>query len=108
MATYYWVGGTGTWDNVTNTNWASSSGGTGGVGVPTSVDDVFFDSNSNATAYTVTISSGATVCRSITVAGPASGNVTFTGSTAWSVYGNFTLPSSGITWSYSEIGRAHV
>jgi len=97
----YWVGGSGTWDGTTTTNWSASSGGAGGASAPTSADDVIFNSASNATAYTVTISGGATVCRSVTVAGPASGNVTFSGTTAWSVYGSFTLPASGITWSYS-------
>ena len=168
MATYYWVGGTGTWDASTTTNWATSSGGAGGAGVPTSADDVVFDSASNATAYSVTIGgfvgtgsfSGSTltitavtqgtisagnsfgadistplsgytissiltgsggigtysvtpslsisattfyanmpVCRSITVAGPASGNVTFSGAGELYIYGSMTLPSTGLTWS---------
>lgn len=55
MATYYWVGGTGTWDT-SSTNWATSSGGTGGAGVPTSADTVIFDSGSNSTDYVVTLS----------------------------------------------------
>jgi hypothetical protein len=46
MATYYWVGGAGTWNNSATTNWASSSGGAGGAGVPTSADNVIFDANS--------------------------------------------------------------
>jgi len=101
MATRYWVLGSGTWDSTTTTNWSATSGGTGGASAPTSADDVVFNSLSNAIAYTVTISGGATVCSSITVAGPATGNVTFSGTTAWSVYGSFTLPSTGITWSYT-------
>jgi hypothetical protein len=101
MATRYWVGGSGTWDGTTTTNWSASSGGAGGASAPTSADDVIFNSLSNAIAYTVTISGGATVCRSITVAGPLTGNVTFSGTTSWSVYGSFTLPASGITWSYT-------
>jgi hypothetical protein len=100
MATYYWVGGTGNWDTTT-THWSTSSGGAAGSGPPTSADDVVFDSLSNATAYTVTITGGSTVCRSITVVGPLAGNVTFAGSAAWKVYGSFTLPSTGITWSYT-------
>lgn len=55
MATRYWVGGSGTWDAVSTTNWAASSGGSGGASVPTYADDVVFDSLSNATAYTVTL-----------------------------------------------------
>jgi len=46
MATYYWVGGNGTWDGSNKTNWATSSGGAGGNGPPTSNDTVNFDSNS--------------------------------------------------------------
>jgi hypothetical protein len=65
MATYYWVGGTGTWDSATTTNWASSSGGAGGAGVPTSADDVVFDANSG-TAATVTVASTA-ACLNCTV-----------------------------------------
>jgi len=98
MATRYWVGGTGSWTSSSTTNWSASSGGAGGASAPTSIDDVIFNSSSNATAYTVTVSTGA-VCRSITVAGPASGNVTFAGTVAWSIYGSFTLPATGITWS---------
>lgn len=40
----YWVGGTGNWN--TEMHWSLSSGGVGGVCVPTSIDDVFFDGNS--------------------------------------------------------------
>jgi len=100
MATYYWVGGAGTWDASTTTNWSLSSGGTGSAGVPTSVDDVVFNSASNATAYAVTVGTNA-VCKNMTVAGPASGNVTFTlGATAvLTVYGSFTLPATGCTWT---------
>jgi hypothetical protein len=100
MATYYWVGGAGTWDDVTTTNWAASSGGAGGAGVPTSVDDAVFDSASNATAYTVTIDATA-VCNDWTVAGPASGNVTFSGTGGMRVYGSLTWPATGMTRSYT-------
>ena len=40
----YWVGGTGNWSDPMH--WALSSGGQGGVCVPTAADDVFFDANS--------------------------------------------------------------
>jgi len=102
MATRYWVGGTGSWTSSSTTNWSASSGGAGGATAPTSIDDVIFNSSSNATAYTVTVSTGA-VCRSITVAGPASGNVTFAGTVAWSIYGSFTLPATGITWTNTSV-----
>jgi autotransporter-associated beta strand protein len=65
MATYYWVGGTGTWNNASNTNWALSTGGAGGAGIPNSADNVIFDANSGAAA-TVTVASTA-ACLACTV-----------------------------------------
>ena len=58
MAAYFWVGGSGTWDNSTTTNWASTSGGSGGAGVPTSADTATFDTNSGTSA-TVTVAATA-------------------------------------------------
>lgn len=46
MATRYWVGGTGTWDNLSVLNWSLTSGGAGGATVPTASDTVIFDSAS--------------------------------------------------------------
>ncbi len=40
----YWVGSGGNWSD--SANWSSTSGGTGGASVPTSIDRVFFDSSS--------------------------------------------------------------
>lgn len=54
MPNRFWVGGSGTWNNVSTANWSATSGGAGGASAPTSVDDVFFDANSGAAA-TVTI-----------------------------------------------------
>lgn len=53
MATYYWVGGSGTWDTTSTTNWAATSGGAGGAGVPTSADTVVFDVASGAVTVTL-------------------------------------------------------
>lgn len=44
MATRYWIGGSGNWNDTSN--WSSSSGGAGGASVPTSTDNVVIDSNS--------------------------------------------------------------
>jgi hypothetical protein len=69
MADRYWVGGTGTWNTSSTTNWSASSGGATGASVPTSVDDVIFDVNSNVGTgtFTVTIPSTTTVtCRNFT------------------------------------------
>jgi hypothetical protein len=48
MANRYWVGGAGTWDESSTTNWSTSSGGGGGASVPTAADDVYFDANSGS------------------------------------------------------------
>lgn len=98
MATYYWVGGAGTWNSSTTTNWASSSGGAGGAGVPTSADDVIFNSASNSTGYTVTIATGA-VCLNFTANGPASGTVAFSVGAVLSVYGSLTFAATGVSVS---------
>lgn len=100
MATKYWVGGTGTWDGFTATNWSDTSGGPGGAIAPCALDDVVFNSASNALAYTVTINTGA-VCRDLTIDGPAAGNVTVAGSGDLGVFGSLTLPATGITRTYT-------
>lgn len=99
MANRYWVGGTGNWDASTTTNWSASSGGLGGASVPTSSDAVIFDANSNATAYTVTVTATAS-CSDISFTNPASGALTFAGSSVLNVYGNFTILST-ITYTHS-------
>ena len=99
MADRYWVGGTGNWD-ATTTNWSATNGGAGGASVPTLADDVFFTTLSNATAYVVTLTT-APVCRSVSVVGPATGNVTIAGTANWSVYGSFTLAATGVTFTYT-------
>src|SRR6185312_13655052 len=57
VASLFWVGGTGTWDNSTATHWASSSGGGGGAAVPQASTTAFFDGNSGGGTVTV----GATI-----------------------------------------------
>jgi len=104
MADRYWVGGTGTWDATTTTNWSDTSGGAGGFSAPTSADNVIFDSLSNATLYTVTVGTNA-VCKDWTVAGPLVGNVTFAGTSTISIYGSLTWPVSGMTRTYTGINQ---
>lgn len=102
MATLYWGGGTGTWDGFNTANWYTNVGRTiQSTRAPSAEDDVVFDSASNATAYTVTISSATTVCRNVTIAGPASGNVTLAGSALWYIYGSVTLPATGLTRTFT-------
>lgn len=64
MANRYWVGGSGTWNTTSTTNWSASSGGAGGASVPTASDAVFFDSASGS--GTCTTSAGAT-CSTLTI-----------------------------------------
>lgn len=59
MADRYWVGGNGTWSATNTTNWSSTSGGSGGASVPTSSDNVVFDTSSNSSGVlTVTVAGG--------------------------------------------------
>lgn len=88
MATYYWVGGNGTWDNVTTTNWSLTSGGAGGAGVPTSADDVVVDSSSGSLGNTITIFTGAEA-KSLTYTG---GVMDFSGvGSGLLLYGSFQI-----------------
>lgn len=55
MATYYWIGGTGNWNDTAK--WSLTSNGTTASAVPTAADDVIFDINSDGAAsanFTVT------------------------------------------------------
>ena len=101
-STYYWVGGSGTWNATSRTNWAITSGGAAGVyGPPTSADHVVFDSASNATAYTVTCTATQLRCGSLTISGPASGNVTWAGTAPLAIHGDVSLAATGITRTYN-------
>ena len=93
MADRYWVGGTGTWNTSSTTNWSASSGGASGASVPTVADNVFFD---QAGTYTVTMT-GALACLDITV---SSGTVTFAAGTipTLNVRGSMSL-LAGTIWS---------
>lgn len=53
MASRFWVGGTGTWDSSSTSNWAATTGGAGGASVPTSADTVTIDANSGSGTITV-------------------------------------------------------
>ena len=89
MATYYWVGGAGTWNASSTTNWSATSGGAGGAGFPTSADNVIFDANSGAGI----ISYNGAVCNNFDAS--TSSALTPLGGGAWlSVYGNYTMGGS--------------
>lgn len=92
MATRYWVGGTGTWDTSSTTNWSLTSGGSSGASAPTSADDVIIDTSSG----TGTISCTGALCRDLTVtASQAITLRTSSGIQTYSVFGNLTFPSGG-------------
>lgn len=103
MADRYWVGGSGNSNDTTH--WSATSGGAGSAGVPTSADNVIFDSNSSAAnaAYVFTVN--ATFgCLDFTMGGPGGGNkVTWAGSSNMYVYGNTNLSggTAGITNSFT-------
>jgi len=107
MANRYWVGGAGTWNTSSTTNWSDTSGGSGGFSVPASADNVFFD---QAGTYTVTMT-GNLFCQDLTV---SAGTVTFAQGTSpsLSLYGSMSLlPDTvwsafmGITFSSFVTGR---
>jgi hypothetical protein len=98
VATYYWVGGTGTWNSTSTTNWAASSGGPGGAGYPTILDDVVFDTSSGT--GTVSPDINYSFCRDFTVT--ASQSLTIINSIT-GVAGNLSLPAGG-TFSASNCG----
>ncbi|MDJ1486455.1 hypothetical protein QNI16_38665, partial [Cytophagaceae bacterium YF14B1] len=65
--TLYWVGNSGSWNQIAH--WSLTSGGAGGECVPTALDNVVFDANSfTATGRTLTLTAGAT-CNTMTWAG---------------------------------------
>ena len=101
--TLYWVGGTGNWS--ATTSWSTSSGGASGAAIPTSLDSVNFNSASNAIDYTATIDAGVSIarCAAFTMAGPASGNVTWAGTVPIALHGNFSLAATGVTYTGTGI-----
>ena len=112
-ASRYWVGGGSSvnWNATGNTNWAGSSGGAGNQSVPTSTDDVFFDTTASPATISATITilsftktSGytGTITRSavLTVAGNFTDNTagTWAGSSGLTISAASTMTSGGVTW----------
>jgi hypothetical protein len=93
MADRYWVGGTGTWDTTSTTNWSTTSGGSSGASVPTSADNVIFD---QVGTYDVTMT-GALNCLDFTV---SAGTVSFLTGTSptLSIYSSMSLVA-GTIWT---------
>ena len=77
MANRYWVGGSGIWDSTNTANWSATTGCAGGASVPTSSDDVFFDTG--ATNFVVSVAVGQAICKNISVTIATAGRLTFDG-----------------------------
>lgn len=84
MAARFWVGGAGTWDTTTTTNWSATSGGAGGASAPTTADTVTFDALSGTGVVT-------------TAAGATASSVTYNSTTLTSLTlgANLTLGGTG-------------
>jgi hypothetical protein len=98
---YYWVGNSGNWSDIGH--WASTSGGTGGVGIPGSNDNVYFDANSfNINSQSVTIDIPSASCFNVTWTGVTNTPSFNTSSNAnnLNVYGSFTLVN-GMNYNYN-------
>ena len=88
-ADFYWVGGSGNWNQVSN--WRTTSGGnTVPSVIPGPADDVYFDANSGFTSLSNTVTISATSsCRNITFSGSAVTPVlTQSGSQILNIYGS--------------------
>ena len=101
MADRYWVGGEGSWTSSSTINWSTTSGGAGGASVPTSADNVYFDSASDSGApFTVTMI-GTLVCNDWTITA-LDFSTTFSGLgifPTFSVFGSLSFPATNLTIS---------
>jgi len=69
MATYYWIGGTGTWNAANTANWSLSSGGTTAGVAPTTGDNIVIDGHASGL-------NGGTITTDADIAGIAFGSLT--------------------------------
>ena len=102
MADRYWVGGTGTWNSSSTTNWSASSGGASGASVPTAADNVFFNAGSDSGGiFTVTMATTPRVCNDITISG-LDFTMTLAGtSIGLTVSGSLSFPATNFTRTYT-------
>ncbi len=99
MATRYWVGGSGDWNNTAR--WSTTSGGAGGASIPTSADDVIINGSSGSPAINIAVEAGVPKqCLSLTTTGAT---CTISGSNFFDIFGNTTLSSSTTFGSFSVI-----
>jgi len=95
MANRYWVGGSGTWNTSSTTNWSTTSGGSSGASVPTSADAVFINGSSGSPTITLT---GALNCASLDTTGST---CTIQGSGTLGCAGSFTLSTTTTATSWA-------
>lgn len=101
MANYFWVGGAGTWDGITN-HFATTSGGTATVAAPSSTDTVTFDANSGSALIALGTSptvASLTSSSSLNTFHPLTFTLTLAGTgTVWSwTAGTYTATSETIS-----------
>ncbi len=86
----YWVGGTGDWSDMTH--WSATSGGDGGVGVPTANIHVRFDENSfTQEGQTVTINGTNVLCHDLVCSSTVSHAIFSDATSTLSIYGSLIL-----------------
>jgi hypothetical protein len=97
MANRYWVGGTGTWNSSSTTNWSATDGGGSGASVPTAADSVFFTNLSGLSGATITLT-GTINCLGFTYSSTTSctiSSATFT----LSCLASFIISNSSVNFS---------
>ena len=109
----YWVGGGSSvnWNATANTNWAATSGGANNQSVPTSIDDVIFDTTASPATISATITIlsfrkdpgyTGTITRSatLTVAGNFTDNTAgaWAGASGLTISAASTMISGGVLW----------
>ena len=106
MATRYWVGGSGTWDATSTTNWAASTGGTAGASAPTSADNVIIDSASGSGSITLAPAATSGSCLDITITTTSlvfGINAFIAAGQQVNIYGSVSFVSGVVLGSYSNI-----
>lgn len=93
MANRYWVNGNGLWNASNVNNWSANPGGGPGASVPTSADDVFFNSQSGGAADVRVEQGFDAICRNLTFTGFTGRlRANVSGSTTYlDIYGNLAL-----------------
>lgn len=108
--TRYWVGGgsANTWAATANTNWSISSGGSNNAAVPSSSDDVCFDSNSGSSnsviAASITIKSLTTTGYIGILTQNSAINVALSGGTGLFFTNSFTYVAGAATSEFLFLG----